>query len=285
MDNKTENNNIKIGFFGTPEYAVMTLEALHKAGLSITFIVTQPDRPKGRGLELTASPAKVWGIKHGIDVLQPEDLKDNEITEKLKSYNCDVFIVIAYGKIIPESILNIPAHKSLNIHGSLLPYLRGASPIESAILSDIKNTGVTIIRMDSAMDHGPIVAQREVMIDKWPPRADELGKKIVETGSELMVDILPKWINSDLVEIEQDHSKATFTKLIKKEDALINLDDDAYKNFLKIQAYSTWPEAYFIDDGKRIKIKQAFFRNNELTIERVIPEGKKEITWSGRNGL
>ncbi len=273
------NKKIKIGFFGTPEYAVTTLEALNKAGFEISFIVTMPDRPQGRKMIMTPPPTKIWATEHSTKLYQPEKLRDTELVENLKKHNCDVFVVIAYGKIIPDEILNIPKHKSLNIHGSLLPKLRGSCPIETAILTDQKNTGVTIIRMDSEMDHGPIVAMKEVMVEPWPPTAEVLGREIVKVGSELLVSILPDWINGNLKEIEQDHSQATYTKKIEKEDGLIDLNDDPYKNYLKVQAYHGWPSAFFFKDGKRIKITEASFKNGQLIIEKVIPEGKKEITY------
>jgi methionyl-tRNA formyltransferase len=272
-------SNIKIGFFGTPEYAVMTLEALKKAGFTISFIITQPDRPQGRKMLITPPPAKVWGEMHNIPVLQPESLKGEEIINDLKEYNCDVFIVIAYGKIIPESILNIPKHKSLNIHGSLLPKLRGSCPIETAIIEDTKVTGVSIIRMDKEMDHGPILALSEVIMTPWPPKAEDLGREIVRIGSELIVSILPKWIAGEIEEKEQDHTQASFTKMIKKEDGLINLNDDPYKNYLKIQAYHGWPSAFYFEGSKRIKITQASFVDGKLIIEKIIPEGGREINY------
>lgn len=277
------NKNIKIGFFGTPEYAVMTLEALHNAEFDIRFVVTMPDRPQGRKMIVTAPPAKVWANEHNIPVIQPDSLKTSEIESRLKSYDCDVFVVIAYGKIIPENILNIPKFKSLNIHGSLLPKLRGSCPIETAILENQKHTGVTIIRMDKEMDHGPIIAMKEVIVEPWPPKADELGKEIVKTGSELLISIIPDWIEGKIKEIEQDHSQASFTKMIEKDDGLIDLNDDPYKNYLKVQAYHGWPSTFFYinKDDKRIRVKitQARFENGKLIIEKVIPEGKGEINY------
>jgi methionyl-tRNA formyltransferase len=277
------NKNIKIGFFGTPEYAVMTLEALHNAGFDIRFVVTMPDRPQGRRMIVTAPPAKIWADKHSIPVIQPDSLKTSEIESQLKSYDCDVFVVIAYGKIIPENILNIPKFKSLNIHGSLLPKLRGSCPIETAILQDQRKTGVTIIRMDKEMDHGPIVAMKEVIVEPWPPKAEDLGKEIVRSGSELLISIIPDWISGKIKESEQDHSQATFTKMIEKEDGLIDLNDDPYKNYLKIQAYHGWPSAFFYlnKNGNKIRVKitQARFENGKLIIDKVIPEGRTETTY------
>ena len=278
------NNKIKIGFFGTPDYAVMTLDALNQASFDIAFVVTMPDRPQGRKMLLTPPPAKVWAEQHKVPVLQPEKLRDTSFTDSLKKLECDVFVVIAYGKIIPDEILNIPKAKSLNIHGSLLPKYRGSCPIETAILEDEKKTGVTIIRMDSEMDHGPVIAMKDVIVEPWPPRAEVLGNEIVKTGSELLVSILPDWVSGKLPEIEQDHSKATFTKKIEKEDGLINLNDDGYKNYLKIQAYHGWPSAFFFieKDGKKIRVKitQASFKDGKLSIEKVIPEGKSEIDYA-----
>jgi methionyl-tRNA formyltransferase len=283
-NNQMTNNKIKIGFFGTPEYAVMTLEKLKQVGFDIGFVVTMPDRPQGRKMIITPPPAKVWALANNVAVYQPEKLREPSIAEELKRHNCDVFVVIAYGKIIPDSILNIPKAKSLNIHGSLLPKLRGSCPIETAILNDEKNTGVTIMRMDAEMDHGPIIAQKEVIVEPWPPMADVLGKAIVNAGADLLVSILPLWIDGKLVEKEQDHSASTYTVMIKKEDGLIDLKDDPYKNFLKIQAYHGWPSAFFFveKDGKklRVKITKASFADGVLTIERVIPEGKGEMNFT-----
>lgn len=280
-----QNKDIKIGFFGTPEYAVTTLEALKSAGFTVGFVVTMPDRPKGRGMKMTPPPAKVWADANGVPVLQPEMLKGNPtIVQELKAFACDVFVVIAYGKIITQEILDIPTHKSLNIHGSILPKLRGSSPIETAILQNIKETGVTIMKMDAEVDHGPILAIEKVTVDPWPPTADVLGKAIVEAGAKLLVKILPDWIGGKVPEQEQDHSQATFTKKIAKEDALIDLATDPYQNYLKIQAYSEWPQAYFFHEqnGKKIRLKiiRASYENGLLNIESIIPEGGKETDFT-----
>lgn len=280
---------IKIGFFGTPGYAATTLDHLRRAGFDIRFVVTNPDRPKGRGLVMTPPPAKAWAEAHGVPVLQPESVKDDPaLIEKLRAFGCDVFVVIAYGKIIPEEVLDIPPHRSLNIHGSLLPKLRGASPIETAILEDMRETGVTVMRMDGLLDHGPIVAAAPVTVEPWPPTASALGTAIVETGAALLVKILPDWVAGTLPEREQDHAAATRCRKIAKEDGLLDLAGDPYQNFLKIQAYSEWPQAYFYAEknGKptRFKVARASFTGDKesgaLTIERVIPEGGKETDYS-----
>jgi methionyl-tRNA formyltransferase len=273
-------NKHKIGFFGTPNYAVTTLNTLKSGGFDISFVVTMPDRPKGRKMLMTPPEAKVWAIENHVPVFQPEKLRDDTLIEELKKYECDVFVVIAYGKIIPDTILNIPKYKSLNIHGSLLPQYRGSCPIETAILNDDRDTGVCIIKMDSEMDHGPIVASRKVILEDWPPTAQVLGNEIVKTGANLLVEILPDWIAGKIKPVEQDHDAATFTKMIKKEDGEIDLDGDPYKNYLKIQAYNEWPSAFFFKEGKRMKITKASYKDSKLHIEKVIPEGKSEIDFS-----
>jgi methionyl-tRNA formyltransferase len=278
-----QNKEIKIGFFGTPDYAVTTLKALKDSCFNISFVVTMPDRPQGRKMILTAPPAKIWAEQNNIPVIQPESLKTSEIENQLKSFDCDLFVVIAYGKIIPENILNIPKYKSLNIHGSLLPKLRGSCPIETAILKNNKVTGVSIIKMDKEMDHGPIIAMKEVIMEPWPPKAQELGNEIVKAGSELLVSVIPDWIAGKITPKEQDHNQATFTKKIEKDDGLIDLKDDPYQNYLKIQAYNGWPSAFFFinknDKKIRVKITQASFKEGKLIIEKVIPEGKAETTY------
>ncbi|MEK7184861.1 MAG: methionyl-tRNA formyltransferase [Patescibacteria group bacterium] len=282
------NKKIKIGFFGTPQYAVQALKKLKESDYEISLVVTVPDRPKGRKMILTPPPVKVWAEENNIAVFQPEKLKSPDFADSIRKFEVDVFIVLAYGKIIPDEILNIPKHKCLNIHPSLLPKYRGSCPIESAILNDDKNTGVTIIRIDSEMDHGPIIWQKESTTTIWPPTTEELGEELIGTGLQALTQILPDWIDGKIPEIEQDHSKATYTKKIEKEDGLIDLKANPYQNYLKIQAYHGWPSAYFfinkkygIDGEKvRVKITEAIFKDNELCILKVIPEGKSEINYS-----
>lgn len=275
----TQNKNIKIGFFGGPEISLITLRKLHDAGFTISFIVTSLDRPQGRKLVLTPPPAKVWGLEHTIPVLQPTNLASEDFKKNLKEYNADVFVVMAFGRLIPEEILNLPKRKSLNIHPSLLPRFRGPCPIESAILADEKETGVTIMLMDKEMDHGPIVTQEKIAVEPWPPTAEELGTELVSAGSDILAQLLPDWVAGKTQTVEQDHLRATFTKKIIKEDGLIDLAGDPYKNYLKIQAYHEWPSAYFFINNKRVKITEASFRDGKLTIEKVIPEGKNEMPY------
>jgi len=197
-------------------------------------------------------------------------------------YHCDLYIVAAYGKLIPKTILYIPAHGVLNVHPSLLPKFRGPSPIESAILSDETQTGVTIMQLDPEMDHGPIVAQRELVVKDWPPKGSVLTRDLAHIGGTLLAEIIPKWMEGFPAE-PQDHAKATFTKKITKEDGLIDLSADAEKNYKKICAFDEWPGAYFFIERKgkkmRIHINDAAYTNGVLQIIRITPEGKKEMSY------
>jgi methionyl-tRNA formyltransferase len=278
-----KNSIPKIAFFGSSLFSVIILDKLKEAGFVPACIVTAPDKPKGRKLILTPTEAKVWAEKNNTLVLAPEKLDDTFCTA-LVATGCDLFIVASYGKIIPQKVLDIPAHKTLNVHPSLLPLLRGATPLETAILEDMHETGVTIMRMDAQMDHGPIVVQEKVHIANWPLSAEALGRLLGAVGGILLSKIILNWVSGKAKEIEQDHTKATFTKKISKEDGLIDLTEDARKNYLKFHAHKDWPTSYFFTDvaGKntRVIITEANLIDNVFVIKKVIPEGKKEISYS-----
>ena len=276
-----------IVFFGTSEFAIYILNELEQAGFLPDLIVSTPDKPQGRKLILTPPPVKEWATKRNIEVLQPTSLKKEPVEEILRSkapaHGWDIFIVASYGKIIPEAILDIPTHKTLNVHPSLLPKLRGPSPIESAILNDEKHTGITIMRLDAEMDHGPIIIQKHHEISEWPKR-ELLEKDFGEKGGKLLADLIPEWILGNMNEQEQNHSEATYCQKIEKAHAEIDLHADPYLNFRKIQAYSGWPKAYFFltkgDKKIRIVISEAEYVNDELIITKVIPEGKSEMQYA-----
>lgn len=269
-------------FFGTPEPAVEILEALHAAGHVPALIVTNPDKPRGRNLKLSPPPVKEWAVKHDIPYAQPTHLRDSAFTQQLTAFNVDVFVVVAYGAILPKELLRIPKCGALNVHYSLLPKYRGASPVESQILADDREIGVSILLLDEEMDHGPIVAKRAVPISPWPPKALELRKKSSEVAGKLLAEILPDWIAGNIRAIPQDHAKATYTRKITSEDRQIRLEDDAYKNYLKTQAFMTWGTYFFAEkSGKKIRvgIKSAELKNGQLVLTRVVPEGKKEMSY------
>lgn len=275
--------DVRFVFFGTPQIAVATLDALEAAGYVPAAVVTQPDRPVGRGHVLTSPPVAEWAHERGIDVLQPDTIDDDFIAE-LGNTEWDVFIVVAYGKILPLALLDMPKRGSLNVHFSLLPRLRGASPVRSAILTDERVTGVTIMRMDEKLDHGPIVAQARVEVEDWPPRAPVLEGILTEVGADLLVETLPAWLAGTAEVAEQDHDSATFCKKISKEDGLLDLSADSYQNLLKIRAFEGWPGTYtyFTRNGERIRVAIIDAHIDEagkLVIDTVKPEGKKEMPY------
>lgn len=274
------DNKLNFAFWGTPDVASGTLEMLKQAGFLPSLIVTSPDKPQGRKMIIAPPPVKVWAIENNIPYIQPEKL-DEELTLKLSTFNFQLFIVVAYGKIMPENILNLPKMGSINVHYSLLPKYRGASPVESAILNGEAETGVTIQKMEFKMDSGPVVAEEvtEILPDE---KAPDLRKRLIKIGGELLVKTLTpsaSGISPFTGGEKQDESKATFCKKIKKEDGLIDLHDDAVKNYNKFRAYAAWPRTFFFQNDKRIIITDAVLQNNQFVIKKVLPEGKKEIKY------
>lgn len=277
-----ELKNLRFSFFGTSEFSVIVLEELAKAGLKPKLVITPPDSPQGRKLLLTPPPAKVWAEQNNIPVYQPVSLKSEEVYNFLSKNEFDVFIVVVYGKLIPNNILDIPKYKTLNIHPSLLPKLRGPSPIKTAILNETE-TGVTIIVLDQEMDHGPIVVQKKLIPNVWPKGVIELDKELAILGAELLIKTLPDYINGKIVPQEQNHQLATFTKKVEKEDAFLNLSDSVEVNLRKVKAYEDWPRAYFFyeKNGNKIRmiVTDAKIEDGEFVIKKVIPEGKREMNY------
>ena len=283
------NLNTKFAFFGSSRLSVIVLDELGKLGLVPQFIVTTCDKPVGRKQIITPNVVKVWAQEKNITCLDPQKL-DDDFIKKIKDLNtkdgveiCPVFLVASYGKILPKNLIEIPSKKTLNIHPSLLPQYRGASPLPTTILEDTKNTGVSIMIIDQEMDHGPLVAQKTITINNWTPY-DDFEEYMAREGALLFAEVLEKWINGEIEPKEQDHSLATYTKKFSKEDALIDLNGDAYTNWRKIQAFDGWLGCYFVinRNGKtlRVKITEARFENNKLEILKVIPEGSKEMSFA-----
>lgn len=273
--------NKRIAFWGTPELCITYLEALKDKAVLPVVIITNPDRPQGRGYVMTPTPVKVWGEAHEIPVLTPEKL-DGAFFEMLKTYDLDVSIVVAYGRIIPEQCIALPKNGTLNVHYSLLPKYRGASPTEAAILNGDTETGVSIQKMAYKLDSGDIVAEEKTPIGN-DETTSELRARLSIMGAQLLVDTLPDYFNGITTPVPQDHTQATHVGKIKKTDAEINLNDEGKINYQKYRAYAEWPRAYFIEerDGKKIRIiiTKARLDGEQFVIERVLPEGKKEISY------
>ncbi len=283
---------MKIAFFGTDHFSVGVMERLAAAGILPSLIVAAPDRPAGRHMELKEPDAKVWAKRHGIEVLQPEKL-DGEFVAALNERGpWEIFAVASYGKIIPQAVLDVPAKGCLNVHPSLLPRHRGATPIEAAMLADEKTTGVSVILMDAKMDHGPIVATEPVSFDEWPARP-EVERRTAEIGGDLLAAALPKWLDGSLAAVPQDEGLATYTKMLEKADGDLAKSTTEREKFLRVQAMSPWPGAFmFVNDknGKviRVKILEARWdaENNLCVFEKVVPEGHQAMDWASfQNGF
>ncbi|MEK7514259.1 MAG: methionyl-tRNA formyltransferase [Patescibacteria group bacterium] len=273
-------------FFGTGSFAHTFIEVLSKSAVYPSYVITVPDAPKGRGLSLASPLIKTWAEVKRIPCLQLEKLTDVESEKKLLDAGApgaDFFLVADYGKIIPKNVFTLPRLGTLNIHPSLLPRLRGSSPISSAILVD-SEVGVTIMRIDEHMDHGPIIAQKKVEASPWPMREEKLEALLAQASVRLFLNILPNWIEGKVAEIPQDESKATYTpKHIKKEDGLIDMSENSEENYRKFLAYHRKPGVFFFvirkDKTLRVLIKEARVQNGMFIPIRVTPEGKKEMEY------
>lgn len=279
-------NKIKFrfAFFGSSNISVSVLNELEKDDILPDLLITQPNKPKGRGLQMTASPVKIWAEKRNIEILTPKNLNEQDFIDKISKEKFDFFILVSYGKIIPKKVIDLANRGILNLHPSLLPLLRGSSPIESTILLDMKdNAGFSIMLIDEKMDHGPIVFQKKIEFQNWPIGRNSLEEILGTEGGKTMVEVIPRWLSGEIQAIPQDEGLVTFSSMIKKEDALIDLNDDPYKNFLKIKAYENWPIAFFLKEHKgkniRVKVTDATFLDGNLVIKKVIPEGKKEMDY------
>jgi methionyl-tRNA formyltransferase len=279
------NNYPLFAFFGTPHFSVVVLNALEAQGMLPALIITAPDKPQGRGLELTPSPVKQWALERGIDVMTPPTLKDEQLVAELKNTEWDVFVVAAYNKLIPGAVLEIPKHGCLNVHPSLLPKLRGPSPALSAILTDERETGVSVMLMNEKMDEGDVVAQARIALDdeSWPPKGSEFEELLAQEGGNLLAETLPLWIEGKIIPEKQNHAEATFSHKFSSADAEVDLGGEPRKELLKIRTFDKNPRAfYFADKGgkkTRVIITDATIEGGALKILKVTPEGKKEMLY------
>jgi methionyl-tRNA formyltransferase len=273
---------LNFAFWGTPEISSQTLDILFNRGYIPSIIITSPEARSGRGMHLTPTPVDLWANSHNIKCLKPEKIND-EFIENFKKLQLDLSIVVAYGKILPENIIKTPKLGTINIHYSLLPKYRGASPLESALLNGDINTGISIQQMVFKLDSGPILKEIEIPISINDTK-DDLRKKLTILGGETLCEILPNIFTKEITLKTQKEEDATFCKKIKKEDGLIKLNGDQKENYNKYRAFFGWPGVYFFINKKdkqvRIKIIKAHYENDSFIIERVIPEGKKEIDYN-----
>ncbi|MEK7553957.1 MAG: methionyl-tRNA formyltransferase, partial [Patescibacteria group bacterium] len=267
----------RFAYFGTPKVAGDTLAILIERGFIPSVVITSPDAPKGRGLVLTPSETKNIALAHGIPVMTPERLDDKTINALL-ALGCEYAVCVAYGKIFPEKLINAFPLGVLNVHYSLLPKYRGATPMETALLAGESETGVTIQKMAKELDAGDIIAQEATLIGK-DETARELRPRLILLGSEMLVETLPKYLSGIITPVAQDAARATRAYKIKKKDGLLSLNATSEENWNKYRAYADSIGAYFFENNKRLKITKASLKNGKFIIERVIPESKREVNY------
>jgi methionyl-tRNA formyltransferase len=272
-------------FCGTPGFAVPTLQRLVEAGHSVPLVVTQPDRPRGRGMEVAVSPVKDAAIRQGISVVQPGAIKNNaEFRDQLAAIAPDAIVVVGYGRIIPQWMIDLPRLGNLNLHGSLLPKYRGAAPIQWAIANGESVTGVTTMRIDAGLDTGDILMQREIPIAP-EDTAETLGPKLASIGADLMVETLRELENGQVRPTPQNHSQATLAPILKKEDGRMDFSRTAKELFNRLRGFQPWPGAFTIFKGKTLQVHRAQLLQHgvKLAPGQIAVEGTRLFVGCGEN--
>lgn len=277
---------MKIIFMGTPDFSVPTLDAIKKDGNEIVLVVTQPDKKKGRKGILTPPPVKEWAVKNNISIFQPVKLREKQNIEKLEKYEADVIVVAAFGQILPKEVLDMPKYGCINVHASLLPKYRGASPIQWAILNGDDETGVTTMQMGVGLDDGDILLQKKVPISS-EDTGGSLFDKLSKVGADLLIETLHRIEKNDIVRIPQDDEKATHVGLIKKDFGILSFDEENKYILNKIRALNPWPSAFTFYKDKMVKIwkaKSVSFNNKGYEYGDLVVENKDELLVVTRNG-
>ncbi len=264
----------RIVFFGTPSFALPTLRGLFEGPDEVVGVVTQPDRQKGRGRKVVLSPVKELALQHGITVLQPERVKEEAFRGVVSGLQPDVFVVVAYGQILPGSLLNIPRYGAVNVHASLLPRYRGAAPIARAILEGEKVTGVTTMALDEGMDTGDILLQAEIRVGD-EETCETLHDRLAPLGAQLLLETLEKIKEGNIRPVPQDQSKATDAPPLRKEDGRIDWKKGAAEIDRQVRAFNPWPGAFTKWDDRLLKVLKGKMRER-------VPSGKPgEVVWVG----
>lgn len=267
-----DRRDLKIIFMGTPEFAGTNLKALIDAGYNIVLVLCQPDKPVGRKHILTAPPVKVIAQENGIEVYQPDTLKTDEALSRVQSYDADLIVTAAYGKILPKAILDLPKYGCINCHGSLLPARRGSAPVQRAILEGDKVTGITFMKMDVGMDTGDIIDKIEVEIDP-NEHTESLMNRLAEASAAKLPEIIDKWVAGELTTTKQDDSLATACPPIRPEEGEFTWDQDATAIHNRVRALSAWPGAFVMKDDNKLKILDSVV----LEDESVVPDELKNV--------
>ena len=258
----------KIVFMGTPDFAVPSLNALTKS-FDVVGVVTQPDRPAGRNKRVRESPVKRIARAAGIPVIQPRRVREGESIDALRAWEADVHVVAAYGQILPQALLDLPANGTINVHASLLPRWRGAAPIQAAIRAGDRESGITIMLVDAGLDTGPTLAKRALLLT-----SDETGQslhdKLAALGAELLVDSLPRYLSGDIAPQAQDESLATYAPRIRKEEGRIDWTSSAAAIERLVRAFTPWPGTYTCWKGAQLRILAGYAGEGSAEAGRVI---------------
>src|SRR6266567_1064967 len=270
-------------FYGTPRFAVPTLEKLVDAGFRVHLVVTQPDRPKGRGLELVQSPVKQSALRLNFSITQPDRIKINdEFRAQLTAFKPDAIIVVGYGRIIPQWMLDLPPLGNINLHASLLPKYRGAAPIQWAIANGETVTGVTTMRIDAGLDTGDILQQQELAIAP-NDTAGTLAPRLASIGAELVVETLRRLQSSSIHPRPQDNSQASLAPILKKEDGLLDFSRSAAEIFNRIRGFQPWPGAHTKFRGKTVQILKAHPGNEAIPPSEIHVESDRLVVGCGHD--
>lgn len=245
----------RIVFMGSPEFSLPILENLSN-NYPVVGVITQPDRPAGRGRALLPPPVKVKALELGIPVIQPEKLRDPNAFQTLIRWMPEVIVVAAYGQILRQNVLDLPPAGCINVHASLLPRWRGASPIQFSILEGDERTGVTIMRMDAGLDTGPVLAKTSIPIQP-DDTAGTLSSKLAGQGAALLLETLPGYLSGTISPCAQDELQATYARLLRKEDGLLDFSLPAEQLARKVRAFNPWPGAYLVWRGQPLKVLRA----------------------------
>ncbi|MCR5144211.1 MAG: methionyl-tRNA formyltransferase [Lachnospiraceae bacterium] len=282
---------MKVVFMGTPDFAVSTLEALHKARHEIVLVVTQPDKPRGRGKEMQFPDVKVWAVEHDLPVYQPTKIKEPEAIEYLKAYEADVFVVAAFGQILPKEILDMPRLGCVNVHASLLPKYRGAAPIQWAVINGDEVSGVTTMQMGVGLDDGDILMKKEVKLAD-----DETGGSLFDrlaiVGGELCVETIEALDAGEITPLPQDENQVTHVGMIKKNMGLIDFEKSAVEIERLIRGLNPWPSAFTKLNGKTLKVWKAMVLDSKeldtlksVTDVKVDSAKPGEVLYAGEDGI
>ncbi len=280
-------DGIRVVFWGSPEFAVPFLDGLRKKEFEVPLVITQPDRPKGRSKKPLPTPVKEYALEHGITVESPEKIKNNEdLLHKLKEIDPDYYVVVAYGKILPRPLLEIPSKAPVNVHASLLPKYRGAAPIQWAIMNGERETGITIMVMNEGMDEGDILSMERVPI-RFDDYIFDLEERLIRTGVDLLIKTLLDHYRGKIRPVPQTGTP-TYAPMIKKSDGRINWEEDAISIYNKIRALVRWPVAHTFYKGKRVNIYRAIPLNEDhegRPGEIVVVSRDQLIVQTGRGSL